>query len=246
MSGEPSVKDGKRPASPLEGNPPMATMDGLASPPQHQTAIAALGSLPFNTVVSLFRHQWHKDKARITFAHAEQYMREYNQPTLYGPAWHLKTRYCNCRSKHQKQLRLLGFDLIRHRERFIELYSDAVIASSRLPKREPLTPSEARGVRQSLVGELRVSIPNDLTKVYLGKLPACMDVAIDIFECRDVYDYFSAERHPMILAVPIALHLWSRYQDYPDLLPKYPAPWDWTMPADVIEASHWKFKEDLL
>lgn len=93
--------------------------------------------------------------------------------------------------------------------------------------------------------ELRISLPRDLAKIYYGKVPACMDAAIEPGEFKDLVDHFGAERHPMILAVPMSLHLWSIHQDYPDLLPKNPAPWDWTMPADVIEANHWKTKEDL-
>lgn len=93
--------------------------------------------------------------------------------------------------------------------------------------------------------ELRISLPKDLGKIHFDKVPACMDTAIDPGEFKDLAYQFGAERHPMILAVPMSLHLWSVHQDYPDLLPKIPAPWDWTMPADVIEANHWKFKEDL-
>ncbi|KAI4858666.1 hypothetical protein F4820DRAFT_442006 [Hypoxylon rubiginosum] len=227
MSGEPSAKDGRKPANPPDDQKPSsATTGGHASlhQHQHQTAIAALASLPLKTVVAVFRHQWHKDKARITFAHSEQYMREHDLPVMKSEWPNLsKYRPSNWRM-HSFQLRLLRQDLIRHREKFIQLYLDSVIASTRLPKKEPITRCGAQGIRKSLTSELRISIPKDLTKVYYGKLPTCMDVAIDAFECRDLIDHFGAERHPMILAVPISLHLWSCHQDYPDLLPKYPAP----------------------
>ncbi|KAI0098458.1 hypothetical protein F4814DRAFT_453539 [Daldinia grandis] len=187
MSGDPSVKDGKKPAA--NGQSSGA---GNHTTLQHQTAVAALANLPLKTVVSVFRHQWHKDKARITFAHAEQYMREHDLPT--------------------------------HREKFVKLYLDALVASTRLPKKAPITQSKASSIRKHFSRELRVSLPNDLAKVYYGKIPVCMDDAIDPGEFINLVDHFGAERHPMILTVPISLHLWSIHQDYPDLLPKNPAP----------------------
>ncbi|KAI2779406.1 hypothetical protein F4815DRAFT_500507 [Daldinia loculata] len=187
MSGDPSVKDGKKPAE--NGQSSGA---GCHTTLQHQTAVTALANLPLKTVVSVFRHQWHKDKARITFAHAGQYMREHDLPS--------------------------------HREKFVKLYLDALVASSRLPKKDPITQSKAHSIRKHFSRELRVSLPHDLAKVYYGKIPACMDDAIDPGEFINLVDHFGAERHPMILAVPISLHLWSIHQDYPDLLPKNPAP----------------------
>ncbi|KAI1767219.1 hypothetical protein GGR53DRAFT_463734 [Hypoxylon sp. FL1150] len=224
MSGEPSVKDGKKPANTADENPSAAAGNSHVPFLRYQTAIAALASLPLKTVVSVFRHQWHKDKARITFAHSEQYMREHNLPVMKSEWPNLsKYRPSNWRM-HSFQRRLLRQDLIRHREKFVDLYLDSVIASTRVPKKEPITHCDARRIRDSLAIELRISIPSDLTKVYYGKLPACMDVPIDAFECRDLIDHFGAERHPIVLVVPISLHLWSCHQDYPDLLPKYPAP----------------------
>ncbi|KAI1656043.1 hypothetical protein F4813DRAFT_397732 [Daldinia decipiens] len=187
MSGDPSVKDGKKPAE--NGQSSGA---GCHTTLQHQTAVTALANLPLKTVVSVFRHQWHKDKSRITFAHAGQYMREHDLPC--------------------------------HREKFVKLYLDALVASTRLPKKDPITQSKAHSIRKHFSRELRVSLPNDLAKVYYGKIPACMDDAIDPGEFINLVDHFGAERHPMILAVPISLHLWSIHQDYPDLLPKNPAP----------------------
>ncbi|KAI0880870.1 uncharacterized protein GGS22DRAFT_173657 [Annulohypoxylon maeteangense] len=243
MSREPSVKDGKKPAQePCDQSP---EINGHTTLLQHQTAIAALASLPLKTVISVFRHQWHKDKARLTFAHAEQYIHEYDLPTP-KTEWPNLNKY---RPRHYEvhsfQLRQLKEDLVWHREKFIRLYLDSLIASTRLPKKDPVTQSQIRSIRKSFTSELRISLPKDLAKVYYGKVPACMDAAIDPGEFKDLVDHFGAERHPMILAVPMTLHLWSVHQDYPDLLPKNPAPWDWTMPADVIEANHWKTKEDL-
>ncbi|KAI0845360.1 hypothetical protein F5Y00DRAFT_272906 [Daldinia vernicosa] len=197
MNGDPSVKDGKKS---FENVQPSHTAL------QHQTAVTALANLPLKTVVSVFRHQWHKDKARITFAHAEQYMREHDLPTV-RTEWPNLGKY---RPRHWRvhhfQRRLLKEDLVR------------------LPKKDPITQSKAHSIRSHFSRELRVSLPNDLAKVYYGKIPACMDDAIDPGEFINLVDHFGAERHPMILTVPISLHLWSVHQDYPDLLPKKPAP----------------------
>ncbi|KAI0381168.1 hypothetical protein F5Y04DRAFT_289066 [Hypomontagnella monticulosa] len=217
---EPCGKNGKSTAE----NIPPPSLNGDQSLPQHQTAIAALASLPLKIIVSVFRHQWHKDKARITFAHAEQYMREHDLPVV-------KIEHPNLISKHRPrraelhtfQLRLLKEDL-----------------------KDPITSVRAENIRKILASELRISIPKDLPKVYYGKVPDLMDAAIDPGEFKDLVDHFGAERHPMILVVPMTLHLWSVHQDYPDLLPKNPAPWDWTIPASIIEANHWKSKDDLL
>ncbi|XDG04787.1 hypothetical protein ABKA04_004402 [Annulohypoxylon sp. FPYF3050] len=228
MSTEPSVKDGKKPAQDTCDHSPR--IDGHTTLLQHQTAIAALASLPLKTVISVFRHQWHKDKSRLTFAHAEQYVHEHDLPSP-KMEWPNLNKY---RPHHWE-----------HREKFIRLYLDAIIESTRLPKKEPITLSEIRSIRKTFSNELRISLPRDLAKIYYGKVPACMDAAIEPGEFKDLVDHFGAERHPMILAVPMSLHLWSIHQDYPDLLPKNPAPWDWTMPADVIEANHWKTREDL-
>ncbi|KAI1463528.1 uncharacterized protein F4812DRAFT_463627 [Daldinia caldariorum] len=182
MSGDPSVKEGKKPAAENEQSSEPSRYTTL----QHQTAATGLASLPFKTVVSVFRHQWHKDKGRITFAHAEQFMREHDLPPKKAE-WPNLDKY---RPRHWRvhhfQLRLLKEDLVSR--------------------------------------ELRVNLPTDLAKVYYDKLPACMDDAIDPGEFTNLVDHCGAERHPMILAVPMALHLWSIHQDYPDLLPKNPAP----------------------
>ncbi|KAI1101143.1 hypothetical protein F4804DRAFT_316872 [Jackrogersella minutella] len=243
MSGEPSVKDGKKPAeSPYNHSPGISGHTTLL---QHQTAIAALASLPLKTVISVFRHQWHKDKARMTFAHSEQYMHEHDLPSVKSE-WPNLAKYRPRRWRiHSFQLTLLREDLVWHREKFIRLYLDSIIASTRLPKKDPITKIRVHIIRKSLTSELRISLPRDLAQVYYGKVPSCMDAMIDPGEFKDLVDHFGAERHPMILTVPMSLHLWSVHQDYPDLLPKNPAPWDWTMPADVIEANHWKTKDDL-
>lgn len=107
--GEPSAKNGKKPAE----DGPLPSLNGHQSIPQHQTAIAALASLPMNIVISIFRHQWHKDKARITFAHAEQFMREHDLPVV-------KIEHPDLISKHRPkradlhtfQLQLLREDLV--------------------------------------------------------------------------------------------------------------------------------------
>lgn len=160
MSGEPSAKDGRKPANPPDDQKPSsATTGGHASlhQHQHQTAIAALASLPLKTVVAVFRHQWHKDKARITFAHSEQYMREHDLPVMKSEWPNLsKYRPSNWRM-HSFQLRLLRQDLIRHREKFIQLYLDSVIASTRLPKKEPITRCGAQGIRKSLYAYIYLS-----------------------------------------------------------------------------------------
>ncbi|KAI1371620.1 hypothetical protein F4677DRAFT_450273 [Hypoxylon crocopeplum] len=205
MNGEPSVKDGKRP---VEENPSLE-IDGHPNLLQHQTAIAALASLPFKTVVSVFRHQWHKDKARVTFAHAEQFIREHDLPPQ-------KTEWPNLAKYRPHRW--------EHREKFVKLYLDSIIAATRLPKKDPITKSMAQDIRKSLVDELCISLPKDLSTIYYGKLPACMDNPIDPGEFIDLISHFGAERHPMILTVPMSLHLWSSHQDYPDLLPKNPAP----------------------
>ncbi|KAI0118039.1 hypothetical protein F4776DRAFT_262958 [Hypoxylon sp. NC0597] len=221
MNGEPSEKrDGKKPSQ--DNQPP--GIDGLATLIHHQTAVSALASLPFKTVISVFRHQWHKDKARMIFAHAEQFMREHDLPSIKSewpnlaedrpPRWRI----------HSFQRRLLRDDLAWHREKIIRLYLDSIVASTRLPKKNPLTKSKARSIRRSLTRELRVSLPHDLAKVYFSKVPDCMDATIDPGEFKDIVDHFGAEQHPMILAVPMSLNLWSSHQDYPDLLPKNPAP----------------------
>lgn len=150
MSGEPSVRDGKRPANPREEKPSAATIGSHPPLLRHQAAITALASLPLKTVISVFRHQWHKDKARITFAHSEQYMREHNLPVMKSEWPNLsKYRPSNWRM-HSFQRRLLGQDLIRHREKFVDLYLDSVIASTRLPKKEPITQCDAQRIRESL------------------------------------------------------------------------------------------------
>lgn len=122
---------------------------------------------------------------------------------------------------------------------------DSLVASTRLPEKKAITTSKAKSIRKSLASELRISIPKDLSKIYYGKVPNLMDAAIDSGEFKDLVDHFGAERHPMILVVPMTLHLWSIHQEYPDLLPKNPAPWDWAMPADAIEANHWKIMDDI-
>ncbi|KAI2627581.1 hypothetical protein GGR54DRAFT_589613 [Hypoxylon sp. NC1633] len=220
MNGESSIKAGKRPAE----ERPSPGIDGHTTLLEHQTAIAALASLPFDTLVLVFRHQWHKDKARITFAHAEQFMREHDLPDL-RIEWPNLTKYRPHRWKiHAFQLNLLREDLVWHREKFVRLYVDAIVASTRLPKMDPTNSSKINKIRKNLVSELCISIPRDLAKVFYGKVPACMDAGIDPGEFMDLVNHFGAERHPMILAVPMSLHLWSVHQDLPDLLPKIPAP----------------------
>lgn len=150
MNGEPSVKDGKKPAKPAEEGPSSTTVNGHATLYQHQTAVAALVSLPLKTVVSVFRHQWHKDKARMTFAHAEQYMREHGLPPMRSE-WPNLSKYRPRRWRmHTFQLRLLKEDLIWHREKFTKLYLDAIIASTRVPKKDPLTPWKAHRIHRSM------------------------------------------------------------------------------------------------
>ena len=112
MDGEPSAKDGKKPAEGGQSSGITPGIGGHTSLLQHQTAIAALASLPFKTVISVFRHQWHKDKARITFAHAEQYMREHDLPPV-RTEWPNLGKY---RPRHWRvhhfQRRLLREDLV--------------------------------------------------------------------------------------------------------------------------------------
>ncbi|KAI1082564.1 hypothetical protein F5B20DRAFT_507358 [Whalleya microplaca] len=244
---------GRESGQPMIDNRPPAT-DGTSSYPsgggnctahQHQTAIASLANLPFKLVVAVFRHQWHKDKARITFAHAEQYVREHDfpKPKSERPNW---SRYRPHRWRvHAFQLSLLRGDLVWHREKFIKTYLDAIVQTTRPPMEDHITPEKAQKLRDALTLELRVSLPSDLCKVYYGKIPPHMDEIIDLTEVNDLGTQFGAERDPMVLAVPIALHIWSVNQDFPDLLPKNPALWVWSMPADIIEATHWKIKGDL-
>ncbi|KAL7620073.1 hypothetical protein AAE478_010622 [Parahypoxylon ruwenzoriense] len=242
MDGQSCKKDSKKPVE----DGPSTTIDDHAALLRRQTALVSLANLPFKTVISVFRHQWHKDKTRMTFAHAQQFMYEYNLPGA-RIEWPNLAKY---RPRHYRvhafQLQLLKEDLVWHREKFTRLYLDSLVTSTRSSKKDPITPSEAHKIRKTLVSELRISLPKDLSIVYFGKVPTCMDAAIDAIELTDLVDRFGAERYPMILNVPMSVHLWSVHQDFPDLLPKSPAPWDWSMPADVIEANHWKSKEDLL
>ncbi|KAI1135506.1 hypothetical protein F5Y05DRAFT_394708 [Hypoxylon sp. FL0543] len=221
MNGEPSEKrNGKKPSK--NNQPP--GIDGLSTLLHHQTAVSALASLPFKTVVAVFRHQWHKDKARLIFAHAEQFVREHDLPPIKTDWPHLAQYRPHRWRMHSFQLNLLRGDLEWHREKIVRLYLDAIVASTRLPKKDPISKSKAQNIRKTLTSELRIALPKDLAKVYLGKVPANMDAAIDPGEFEDIVDHFGAERHPMILAVPMSLHLWSMHQDYPDLLSKNPAP----------------------
>ncbi|KAI0010703.1 hypothetical protein F4779DRAFT_576548 [Xylariaceae sp. FL0662B] len=214
---------------PMMDDPPPAT-DGAFSSinddhsvHQHQTAIASLANLPFKLVIAVFHHQWHKDKARITFAHAEQYLREHDLP-INKLEWGNWSRYRPQRWRlHYFQLQLLKSDLIWHREKFIKMYLDALVATARPPKTDHITPEKAQKLRDSLTLELRISLPVDLGRVYYGKIPPYMDEIMDVPELNDLAIQFGAERDPMILSVPMALHLWSVNQDSPDLLPKNPA-----------------------
>jgi hypothetical protein len=146
MSHEPSTKEGKKPIE--EKKAP--DTDNHAALHQRQTAIAALASLPLKTVLSVFRHQWHKDKARITFAHAEQYIREHDLPPTKSEWPNLAKYRPRHWMVHTFQLRLVKNDLIWHREKYIKLYLDAVIASARLPKKDPVTKSQVHSIRKTL------------------------------------------------------------------------------------------------
>ncbi|OTB00772.1 hypothetical protein M426DRAFT_15129 [Hypoxylon sp. CI-4A] len=215
-----SKKEGKKPAE----ETPSSKINDHKPLLQHQTAISALASLPLKTVITVFRHQWHKDKERMTFAHAEQFMYEHDIPVLKTELPNI-TKY---RPQHWKmhsfQLHLLKEDLTWHREKFIKLYLNALVASTRVPNKEPLTRSRCRSIRRSLTSELRISVPRDFYKVYYGKGPAHINAAIEGRDVQDISDVYGAERHPMILCVPICINLWSIHQDDPDLLPKNPAP----------------------
>jgi len=80
--------------------------------PQHDSALRALGELPFDTVKSVLKHQWDKDVRRIIFAHAEHY----HDQTLFDLSL-----------SHKQQLEFLEADLKRHRAKFIMHYLHAIV-----------------------------------------------------------------------------------------------------------------------
>ncbi|KAI3319837.1 hypothetical protein HD806DRAFT_525155 [Xylariaceae sp. AK1471] len=125
---------------------------------QHDSALRVLGELPFDTVKSVLKHQWHKDMTRIIFAHAEHY----HDQTLFDLAL-----------SHKQQLQFLEADLKRHRAKYIMHYLHAIVEVYRQDEvgATKVTMEDEIVVRLKLEEALDYQLPPDLDAVFRKEKP---------------------------------------------------------------------------
>lgn len=83
---------------------------------EHESALKVIGELPYDTVESLMRHQWHKDVTKIIYTHAQYYHDE----SL------VDLSLCQ-----NLQLQYLEEDLKSHRTKYILHYLHAIVEAHR-------------------------------------------------------------------------------------------------------------------
>ncbi|KAI0466787.1 hypothetical protein F4859DRAFT_496658 [Xylaria cf. heliscus] len=124
----------------------------------HQSALQVLGELPFDTVKSVLRHQWHKDITRLIYAHAEHY---HDQMLFEYPP------------SHKEQLGYIEADIRRHRAKYIMHYLHAVVEVYRREEvgATRVTMEDEILIRMKLEEALDYKLPPDLDAVFRQAKP---------------------------------------------------------------------------
>ncbi|KAI0449905.1 hypothetical protein F5B21DRAFT_26250 [Xylaria acuta] len=124
----------------------------------HQSALRVLGELPFDTVKSVLKHQWHKDITRIIYAHAEHY---HDQMLFEYPP------------SHKEQLQYVEADIWRHRAKYIMHYLHAVVEVYRHEEvgATRVTMEDEMLIRAKLEEALNYKLPPDLNAVFRQAKP---------------------------------------------------------------------------
>ncbi|KAI5916958.1 hypothetical protein F4810DRAFT_698480 [Camillea tinctor] len=126
-----TVDDTSRGKGPMRGKVGGGSCDTCgASLVDHKPAKQVLAELPLDTITKLWRHQFHKDVRRITFAHAEQYVRMLEAPPSETPrfTWISTGSTLYKYRLHSRQKAMLRSDLERHRGKYASYYHDAWIS----------------------------------------------------------------------------------------------------------------------
>ncbi|KAH9890772.1 hypothetical protein F4778DRAFT_752191 [Xylariomycetidae sp. FL2044] len=161
--------------------------DDWPDPPE-QSALHWFGKIDEELAVSILQRQWHKDKARIVYAHAQHYVQQRHSPGA-GPwylarFWSLRLAFIPLQWKWLwVQRHLLRADLKWHRQKYINLYLDACIEAGRAdlmdedgfltgekditaPPVEQMTKTRASKIRKLVRKALSIKFPWDLESAY--------------------------------------------------------------------------------
>ncbi|KAI8624172.1 hypothetical protein F5Y19DRAFT_480941 [Xylariaceae sp. FL1651] len=219
----------------------------------HESALRVLGELPFDTVKSVLRHQWHKDIARITFAHAQYY----HDQTLFEFSLTQK-----------QQLQYLEADIKRHRTKFIVNYLHAVVEVYRHGDigATRVTVGDEALVRLKLEEALNYTLPGDLDVVFRREKPFAWVGALTFFESKDRRESMrqncgldthafgpgsgsEVTERRLIMVIPMVVRLNGGGDEIDKIimhLPKTPdAMWCWSQKTENIQAFHELTKLDL-
>ncbi|KAI0402273.1 hypothetical protein F4802DRAFT_576537 [Xylaria palmicola] len=217
----------------------------------HQPALRVLGELPFDSVKSVLRHQWHKDVARIIYAHAEHY---HDQSLFdYSPS-------------HRQQLRFVEADLKRHRAKYVMHYLHAVVETHRRGEvgATRVSMHDEIAIRVKLEEALKYRLPGDLDAVFRRAKPCAwtgmltseesrrhredaqnsVDMAGHVFGHEYVQEAIDRR---LMTVISIVVRLYgSEVEGLVMFIPKAPDPmWCWNQTTENIEEFQCMTKLDL-